>query len=847
MKKLLILLVFVITLLQSNELKKVKLQFMWLDQFEFAGFYVAKEKGYYKDLGIDVEFIKYDSSVNIVDKVLNKEVDFGMTSSSLIIDKANGKDVVLVGTIFQSSPLILLALENSKFETIKDIKNKTLMVTDDQKLFATLQSMLATNDMSIDDLNIIEHTFNVDDLINKKTDLMLAYITNEPFVLKQKGYDSKVFYPKDYGFDFYEELIFTSKELAKEDPQLVENFFSASLKGWEYAFNNIDEVSKLIYKNYNPQNKSLDSLIYEAKEMKKLVFNKEGKIGTVTEDKINLIINTYKLMGYIKNEINLDEFIFKNDIGSLLNNEEKSYLKNKKFITMCVEPDWLPYEKIENGKHIGIVSEYIQSIEKNIDTKIKLIPTDNWTQTLQYAKQRKCDIISSAINTEKRRAYLTFTNPFLNSSLAIVSTIDKPFIDNIMQVKKEKIALIKDYAYSNMMRKKYPFINFIEVKNIKEGIELVKDGEVFGLIDTVHTLAYTIQKDYIGQLKIAGRLDEQSNISIGVRKDEPILKNILNKALDKIPESEINRMQNKWISINYEKGLDYSFIIKSLFIMFIILFIIALIYRQFLLKKLNKELNKKVKEEIEKNAENNRILLKQSRMASMGEMLENIAHQWRQPLSNISVSASGLQLKKEVSTISDEELNDSLEHIVKSATYLSNTIDDFRSFFNMEKELKSAHIEDIVNKALFLASSKYAKDEFHIIKNIDNIEFKTSKNDLIQVFLNIITNAKDALNENIKVGDKYIFIDTYKEKNNLVIEIKDNAGGVREEIINKIFEAYFTTKKEFHGTGIGLNMSKLLVELHLKGSISAINSTYNYEDKTYRGAIFKLVLPINLD
>ncbi|WP_375723441.1 ABC transporter substrate-binding protein [Arcobacter sp. KX21116] len=847
MKKLLIILILVITFLHSNELKKVKLQFMWLDQFEFAGFYVAKEKGFYQDLGIDVQFIKYEPNINIVDKVLDKEIDFGMTSSSLIIDKANGKDVVLIGTIFQSSPLILLALKKSKINTIKDIKNKTLMVTNDQKLFATLQSMLTTNNMSINDLNILEHSFNVDDLINKKTDLMLAYITNEPFILKQKGYESKIFYPKDYGFDFYEELIFTSKELVKKDPKLVENFFSATIKGWEYAFNNIDEVSKLIYKNYNPQNKTLDSLIYEANEMKKLVFDKEGKIGAVKEDKINLIINTYKLMGYIKNEINLDEFIFKNNMNSFLTHEEKTYLKNKKFITMCTEPDWLPYEKIENGKHIGIVSEYIQAIEKMIDTKIKLIPTDNWTQTLQYAKKRKCDIVSSAINTEKRRAYLTFTNPFINSSLAIVSTIDKPFIDNIMQVKKEKIALIKDYAYSNMMRKKYPLIDFVEVKNIKEGIERVKDGEVFGLIDTVHTLAYTIQKDYIGQLKITGRLDEQSNLSIGVRKDEPILRDILNKALDKIPESEINRMQNKWISINYQKGLDYDFIVKSLFIMFVILFILVLIYRQFLLKKLNDKLNKKVKEEIEKNEEKNKILLKQSKMASMGEMLENIAHQWRQPLSNISVSASGLQLKKEELTITDEELDDTLEHILKSARYLSNTIDDFRSFFKMDKKLELAHIEDIVDKALFLASSKYAKDNFSIIKNIDNIEFKTSENDLIQVFLNIITNAKDALNENVKDEDKYIFIDAFKEKDNLIIEIKDNAGGVREEIINKIFDAYFTTKKEFHGTGIGLNMSKLLVELHLKGSIEAINCTYNYENKTYKGVIFKLVLPIDLD
>ncbi len=848
MKKLLVLLIFITTFLYANELKKVKLQFMWLNQFEFAGFYIAKEKGFYKDLGIETQFIEYDPDINIVDKVLSKEVDFGMTSSSLLIDKSKGKDVVLLGTIFQSSPLVLIALKNSNIKTIKDIKNKKVMLTNEQEMFATLQSMLKVNDISLDDLNIIDHSYNVYDLIDKKTDLMLGYVTNEPFLLKEKGYESIIFHPKDYGFDFYEELIFTSKELLNKDPKLVKDFYDATIKGWEYAFNNIEETAKLIYKKYNSQNKDLKSLIFEANEMKKLVYDKDGNIGTVSSEKINSIINTYKLLRYINNDIDLKEFIYSNDnIDSLLTKDEQIYLKDKKFITMCVEPNWLPYEKIENNKHIGIVAEYIHFIENVIDVKIKLIPTNSWSQTLEYAKKRKCDIVSTAIDTLKRREYLVFTKSFINSSLAMVSVIDKPFVDNILQVKNEKFAVIKDYAYSELMRKEYPFIKFVEVNNIDEGIELVKKGKVFGLIDTVPTLAYAIQKGYIGELKITGRLDEQSNLSVGIRNDEPILRDIFDKVLDTIPESQKQEILNKWISVNYQKGLDYNYIIKLSLIMFIVLFLIALIYRQSLLKKLNIDLNNKVREEIEKNEEKNKILLKQSKMASMGEMIENIAHQWRQPLSNISVAASGIQLKKEMSTLSNEELNETLEHILSTAKYLSNTIDDFRSFFNMEKELKLVNIEDIIDKALLLAGSRYLKDNFVIIKNIENIEFKSSENDLIQVFLNIFTNAKDALDENVKEGIKYLFIDAYKKDDNLIIEIKDNGGGVEEKIINKIFEAYFTTKKQYHGTGIGLNMSKLLVELHLKGSITAVNTTYDYENKTQKGAIFRLILPINLN
>jgi ABC-type nitrate/sulfonate/bicarbonate transport system substrate-binding protein len=240
---------------------------MWLDQFEFAGFYVAKEKGFYKDFNLEVELKKFTSDTIVTNEVLNGNADFGTNSTSLLIEKANGKDIVILGSIFQSSPLVLIALENANINYIQDFKNKKLMITKEQERFATLQSMLTSKGVGLDDINILPHSFDVNDLINKKTDLMLAYTTNEPFLLKEKGYKTKIFNPKDYGFDFYEELIFTRSELVNKDPKLVSDFYQATIKGWEYAFNNINEVAKLIYEKYNPQNKSLESLIFEANEL----------------------------------------------------------------------------------------------------------------------------------------------------------------------------------------------------------------------------------------------------------------------------------------------------------------------------------------------------------------------------------------------------------------------------------------------------------------------------------------------------------------------------------------------------------------------------------------------------
>ena len=203
MKKILFL-IFFITSLFSQNLQKTSIQLMWLDQFQFAGFYMAKEQGFYENVGLDVEIKKFNSNINITDEVLNKRADFGVNSTSLFVDKSQNKNIVLLGAIFQTSPLMVLALENSSIDSVQDFKNKKLMITQEQLGFATFKAMLSSNGVNISDMKILPHSYNVDDLIDKKTDLMLSYTTNEPFLLKEKSYESRIFHPKDYGFNFYE-------------------------------------------------------------------------------------------------------------------------------------------------------------------------------------------------------------------------------------------------------------------------------------------------------------------------------------------------------------------------------------------------------------------------------------------------------------------------------------------------------------------------------------------------------------------------------------------------------------------------------------------------------------------
>ena len=830
----------------SQNLQKTSIQLMWVDQFEFAGFYMAKEKGFYEKIGLDVEIKKYNLSTNVLNEVLEKKADFGVNSSSLIIKKSLGKDIVILGSIFQSSPLIILALKDSRIKNIHDIKNKKLMMTSEQYEAAPLQSMLISENISLKSINLIDHSFNVDDLINKKTDFMMAYTTNEPYLLKEKGYESQIFHPKDYGFNFYEEILFTSKEFANNNPKLVKDFYDASISGWYYAFENIDETAQLIYEKYNPQNKSLASLIDEAKEMKKLVYDKENRIGTITKERINLIINTYKVLGLMKNSIDIDDLIYTKHLNNsfTLSKEESDYLKNKKEIKFCIDPDWMPFEKIEDNKHIGISADYVDIIESKLNVPITLVQTKSWSESLSKAKERVCDIIPLIVKTDNRDKYLNFTSPYIKLPLVMAGGIEDSFIEDINQYKNKKIGISKDYAFGEILKAKYPHLNFVEVENMKDGFEQIQKGQISGFIENLTTIGFAIQKNYIGQIKIIAKLNETLEAGISSRNDEPILNSIFQKALDSIDSEKREEIYNKWVYVNYQKETNYDSLNKLLFIIIGFILIFILFYRQYLLKKMNEELNEKIKIEMKKNEEKTRISIQQSRMASMGEMLENIAHQWRQPLSTISVAASGIEIKKELNILNDEDLSDSLRHIKNATQYLSNTIDDFRNFFVKDKIPSNINIRNTLNKTIDLISSTLAKEEITLIRNIQNINFTSYENELIQVLMNIFINAKDALAN--RKSEKLIIVVIKQIEDNLVIKIKDNAGGVDSSIIDKIFEPYFTTKHQFNGTGIGLYMSKLIVEKHLIGEISVKNIDFIFNSKTYRGALFELVLPLNI-
>ncbi|MCK5110933.1 MAG: PAS domain-containing protein [Arcobacteraceae bacterium] len=244
----------------------------------------------------------------------------------------------------------------------------------------------------------------------------------------------------------------------------------------------------------------------------------------------------------------------------------------------------------------------------------------------------------------------------------------------------------------------------------------------------------------------------------------------------------------------------------------------------------------------EKNKE--KLLAEQLKLASMGDMIGNIAHQWRQPLNIIGVTMMKLEMINDMKFDEDESVKKIIADTNNSLGYLSKTIDDFRNFIKGDSEKTIFILKDNISSFLNLVDPNVKNDKINIILELqEDIKIEGYPNELTQCFVNIFNNSKDAFKE-LNEDDRYIFISTIKENRNIIIKFKDSGGGIPEDILRKIFEPYFTTKHKSQGTGLGLHMTYNLIVDGMKGTIEAHNVKFQYNDKNYTGAEFTIILPI---
>lgn len=549
------------SLVHAEELDTVRLQLQWKHQFEFAGFYVAKEKGYYRDAGLDVEFIEFESGIDPTERMLNGDVEYAVGYSSIIAEYLRGKPIVLLANFLKQSPIAIVA--QTYLNNPKDLVGRKVMGISNSVGDITLLMMLNKFGVNPNSIVNVPPTYSVDSFVDGSVDAMVVFTTNEVFHIDQAGKKYNLFDPTIYGAEYYDVNLYTSRTELQNNPAGVKRFREASIKGWQYALQNQSEVIDIILEKYNSQNKSKASLEFEAEQIWNMMMPKVYAIGSVDEQRIKMIGSDFVHLGILPANTPLDfkDLLYFEPLKLLeLTEEEQLYLSSKKNITFCVDPAWMPFEQIDNGIHIGMSADYLQLFSEKVGVPFKLVATQSWEESLQFAKQRKCDFLSLAMPTPKRRVFMNFTKPYLSFPLVIATRTDNLFIMDISQVLEKPLGIVKGYAFVEILRRKYPHINLVEVASLADGLNQVARGDLFGYIDSLATIGYMLRKDFIGELKIAGKFEESWDLGVAVRNDDQVLSGIMEKAVGSITPAQHQKIANQWISVTYEEGVNYDLV-----------------------------------------------------------------------------------------------------------------------------------------------------------------------------------------------------------------------------------------------------------------------------------------------
>lgn len=422
---------------QAANLEKVSLQLDWKYQFEYAGFIMAKEKGFYAEAGLDVEFREYREGVDIVDEVLSQKSNYGIHNSSVVIHDGQLEPIILMATYYQQSPLVFVVSKDIK--SPKDMMGKKVMGTQDELKYSSLALLLNHFYVNPKNTMFIGHNFDIDRFIQGEVDAMSAFRTNQLYELDRQNIEYNIIDPADFGFFMSAVNLFTSRAEAVNSSDRTRKFIEASNKGWVYALEHPEEAASTIYEKYS-QAKTIDALAFEANVTRKMMLLDFFDVGATNKDLSIRSVNQFHYSGLLKQDQSLGNFIFEEVVSEFaqhinFTSQQLLYMQDKKSISMCVDPEWMPFESIRNGEHIGIAADIFELFKKYLPVPVTLVKTKTWQESLERAKNRECDILSLASATPDRNKYMEFTSPYINLPVVMATTMDKFFIADINDVK----------------------------------------------------------------------------------------------------------------------------------------------------------------------------------------------------------------------------------------------------------------------------------------------------------------------------------------------------------------------------------------------------------------------------
>lgn len=763
--------------------KPVVLQLRWQHQYQFAGYYAALWNGYFEEEGFDVEIrsaFQPDGRVlNAVDEVVAGRADYGVGASDILLSRDKGQDVRLVASFFQRSAVEFYTRSDTPARVLADLAPMKLLRRQGDLLDIELRAMMAAEGISLETEALLPANREVvaEDLISGDYDLVPGYLGTIPYYAAMQGEILNTIHPIDYGIDFYGDSLFTSGYNAQNDPEKVERFRKAVVKGWKYALEHPDMLSDRIAKEFPQPGKTFEELRdynrHQAEEVYKLTYYPVVEVGNINGFRWRETARILKELGLVTGDPAGGAFIF-------------------------------DYQNLRQQRKEGIQQALILFFGSLIAVLTVLWMVQLKSKTLQLAREVLLKTEAQVSLTQSNAQY----ESIFNNAVVGITVTDRN--GRILQTNERWNALTGFSSgelegrliYELMVpeeRDKARVENVARVYDegyVTDRLYQRKDGTTFWGRLYINSIpeSFSDGRAYLGIIvDVTSERVEEEALQRSEARFRELVREIAGRASigGEIAEGERQKLALK-------------------------------------LEEINLELEKLFKNEMDDNRLKEALLIHQARQAAMGEMVASIAHQWRQPLNSLSLVLGNLVDAWTFGELDTVSFDRSIDKSRKLISRMSETIDDFRDFLKPDQMMEFFSLNRSLKDVLDLMEDSMRTSGVTVTQELkEEYTVFGYPSQLSQVLFNLLRNALDAL---LEVDDRQrtIHIEGAAEvcggAKRVVLTLCDTGGGIDPAVIHRVFEPYVTTKQQKEGTGLGLYISRLIVENTMKGTLSLENT-----------------------
>jgi len=865
----------------SVSAEPIHLQLRWHHQFQFAGYYAALEKGYYKEVGLDVIIHEGTSEKKPVQEVLQGRAQYGEANSELLLERLRGAPLVALAAIYQHSPSVLIARKDTGISSPDDLSGKKIMLMD-QAVDADFVAMFNNEGIDISRLHIIPSSYEISDLVNGKVDAFNSYLSNEPYFLKQQGIEFTVLNPRNYGVDFYSDILFTTEDELKYHPERVKAFRQASLEGWYYAMDHPQEIIDLLLNKYKVD-KSREHLEFEADAIRSLIipdvidlghmnpwrwrhmaetFIKAGMVG---DDKLlqgfsydpDPKVDQEKLLRYIKIAViimlitGVITLVLLASYRSL-KQKNKIACRNEKLLHLAHETAGLGYYIIDLVSGQWESSSLLDKIfgidlhfERNIPSWETLIHPEHRQRVLYHYQEIIRNHERFSMEYEIIRPNDTETRWVIGHGYIEFDKAGNP---------SKLVGTIQDITERKQTEETIIRLNkSLEEKVHRQTNELIASN--LSLMRKVEELDRSRHQLIEREAKLNSIFNASVEGIITINVSNIIVS--ANAAVETIfgyqPEELINRNISKLMPLSTRTMKDYNFAdalkpvsqIQEIEGLHKNGSVVPLdlstaeyaIDNEHFFTHIVRDISSRKHQE-QKESKHLMELAHVTRLGLMGEMASGIAHEVNQPLSAIS----------SYTQVSLNLINAELPDLVKLAEILHKTqnqalragriIHRMREFVKSHAQKRStADVNKLIHDSVGLCLAEIKQNDIKLIFDLNNNLplVHVDHIQIEQVLINLIRNSVDALKSSPEKQQRQLTISSRMViDNSIQIRVKDNGAGIDKDQQQKVLTPFYTTKAD--GMGMGLSITRSLIEAH--------DGTLHFNSQPGKGTTFYFTLPI---